>query len=251
MAAAPRQRSRASSANRWGRSRAGRARRWSDSGNCSVRCSRGQGRPRIAVIDQHLPLLDDLAAYALGALEETERARVEAHLATCDTCPRLLAEYRAVVGVLPNALEPEAPPTSAWRAIRAEARQRVARERHGPSVPSGSRWWRWTVRPTMAVMIAGLVIWNVMLQRELARRAPGPAPGPEVEALSRRPGQVVILSGSGVPGASARLFVASDGGHGHLAISGLPPLSDRKSTRLNSSHLGISYAVFCLKKKRE
>src|ERR1035438_10664417 len=28
--------------------------------------------------------------------------------------------------------------------------------------------------------------------------------------------------------------------------TGLP---DRKSTRLNSSHLGISYAVFCLKKK--
>src|SRR5947199_7100377 len=27
------------------------------------------------------------------------------------------------------------------------------------------------------------------------------------------------------------------------------PLIDRKSTRLNSSHLGISYAVFCLKKK--
>src|SRR5262245_64308913 len=27
-------------------------------------------------------------------------------------------------------------------------------------------------------------------------------------------------------------------------------LSDRKSTRLNSSHLGISYAGFCLKKKR-
>src|SRR5262245_63761708 len=26
---------------------------------------------------------------------------------------------------------------------------------------------------------------------------------------------------------------------------------DRKSTRLNSSHLGISYAVFCLKKKKQ
>src|SRR5262245_62632244 len=26
-------------------------------------------------------------------------------------------------------------------------------------------------------------------------------------------------------------------------------IGDRKSTRLNSSHLGISYAVFCLKKK--
>src|SRR5262245_62319858 len=28
-------------------------------------------------------------------------------------------------------------------------------------------------------------------------------------------------------------------------------IEDRKSTRLNSSHLGISYAVFCLKKKRK
>src|SRR5438874_9096206 len=30
-----------------------------------------------------------------------------------------------------------------------------------------------------------------------------------------------------------------------------PTGSDRKSTRLNSSHVEISYAVFCLKKKKE
>src|SRR5437660_9536054 len=29
------------------------------------------------------------------------------------------------------------------------------------------------------------------------------------------------------------------------------PDSDRKSTRLNSSHVAISYAVFCLKKKKK
>src|SRR5438067_7295187 len=29
-----------------------------------------------------------------------------------------------------------------------------------------------------------------------------------------------------------------------------PPPGDRKSTRLNSSHVSISYAVFCLKKKK-
>src|SRR5205814_9232495 len=34
--------------------------------------------------------------------------------------------------------------------------------------------------------------------------------------------------------------------HGHRANE-----TDRKSTRLNSSHLGISYAVFCLKKKNK
>src|SRR5256885_9630529 len=40
----------------------------------------------------------------------------------------------------------------------------------------------------------------------------------------------------------------------HEAFSGiaeaLPWREDRKSTRLNSSHLVISYAVFCLKKKK-
>src|SRR3712207_7851017 len=33
------------------------------------------------------------------------------------------------------------------------------------------------------------------------------------------------------------------------AIVGRPNVGDRKSTRLNSSHANISYAVFCLKKK--
>src|SRR5690554_7206499 len=34
-----------------------------------------------------------------------------------------------------------------------------------------------------------------------------------------------------------------------IIISG-PRIEDRKSTRLNSSHVRISYAVFCLKKKK-
>src|SRR5437868_7299057 len=35
------------------------------------------------------------------------------------------------------------------------------------------------------------------------------------------------------------------------AASSLRRQEDRKSTRLNSSHVSISYAVFCLKKKKE
>src|SRR5258708_27212408 len=37
--------------------------------------------------------------------------------------------------------------------------------------------------------------------------------------------------------------------HHAKAVAG--PLGDRKSTRLNSSHQIISYAVFCLKKKKK
>src|SRR6266550_5597759 len=44
-------------------------------------------------------------------------------------------------------------------------------------------------------------------------------------------------------------------GHVHAHDAGLPDrppgLRDRKSTRLNSSHGYISYAVFCLKKKKK
>src|SRR5437899_11707509 len=35
------------------------------------------------------------------------------------------------------------------------------------------------------------------------------------------------------------------------SVTRAPFRKDRKSTRLNSSHLGISYAVFCLKKKKK
>src|SRR3712207_8107297 len=41
------------------------------------------------------------------------------------------------------------------------------------------------------------------------------------------------------------LFVGSDGPWGDAVRD-----QDRKSTRLNSSHANISYAVFCLKKKK-
>src|SRR5437899_4976752 len=37
---------------------------------------------------------------------------------------------------------------------------------------------------------------------------------------------------------------------GHKDVGYRINILDRKSTRLNSSHLGISYAVFCLKKKK-
>src|SRR5699024_12471938 len=36
-----------------------------------------------------------------------------------------------------------------------------------------------------------------------------------------------------------------------IGLQGFQICSDRKSTRLNSSHVSISYAVFCLKKKKE
>src|SRR5207249_8632142 len=57
----------------------------------------------------------------------------------------------------------------------------------------------------------------------------------------------VPFRGSRPPGGSQSVPIL--GTVGWTPRPTLPP-ADRKSTRLNSSHVSISYAVFCLKKKK-
>src|SRR5690606_41993060 len=47
------------------------------------------------------------------------------------------------------------------------------------------------------------------------------------------------------------LHAALERVHGRIERAGFRNMPDRKSTRLNSSHVKISYAVFCLKKKKK
>src|SRR5882724_8160351 len=61
------------------------------------------------------------------------------------------------------------------------------------------------------------------------------------------------LGGAAARGRSRRQLRADRLAHRHLHAARhvlRAARRDRKSTRLNSSHLGISYAVFCLKKKK-
>src|SRR5690606_41090348 len=68
---------------------------------------------------------------------------------------------------------------------------------------------------------------------------------------SETPGNMVN-QGSGIGLSIAREFVRLHGGA--ISVESEPDkgscFTDRKSTRLNSSHVKISYAVFCLKKKK-
>src|SRR5207249_5664568 len=58
----------------------------------------------------------------------------------------------------------------------------------------------------------------------------------------------VPLVGVIEPGARAAVQATRTGTIGVIGTAGT---IDRKSTRLNSSHVSISYAVFCLKKKKK
>ena len=133
--------------------------------------------------------------------------------------------------MLPHSLELRSPPPQAWATIRTAARTERSHASRRTSLSSLPGWLRAARWPAVAAALACLLIWNVTLVRELTRRSPGPAPGPDVEALSRRPGRVIILAGTGAPKASARIFVAVDGG-GHLAVSGLAALPPERTYQL-------------------
>src|SRR5438552_9908546 len=69
--------------------------------------------------------------------------------------------------------------------------------------------------------------------------------------MTRRPPRSTLFPYTTLFRSLGALHAAPDG-NGYLAlVTGLPlgRNTDRKSTRLNSSHQIISYAVFCLKKK--
>src|SRR5205814_8509639 len=70
------------------------------------------------------------------------------------------------------------------------------------------------------------------------------------EALAGRSLELANLESCAAFAAREPLIKAQLGGDLHEALLALRAMQgdgDRKSTRLNSSHLGISYAVFCLK----
>src|SRR2546430_6305037 len=90
----------------------------------------------------------------------------------------------------------------------------------------------------------------------MIRRPPRSTLFPYTTLFRSQCGQLLALSGLGL----LRLFQGSKALHAaidtavrsfHAHEQQVAVNGDRKSTRLNSSHSQISYAVFCLKKKKE
>src|SRR5260221_2055074 len=77
----------------------------------------------------------------------------------------------------------------------------------------------------------------------------------EIYTLSLHDALPISPDGLGLPGRYRHHIEAFPAPDLHSRTKGLPGRAqrqrDRKSTRLNSSHTVISYAVFCLKKKNQ
>src|SRR5688572_32707303 len=90
----------------------------------------------------------------------------------------------------------------------------------------------------------------------MIRRPPRSTLFPYTTLFRSRPWRRRRAQGCGVESRGQRDQVLGPGGSGRRGTGSdradqNHPARDRKSTRLNSSHSQISYAVFCLKKKKK
>src|SRR6266540_5445956 len=104
--------------------------------------------------------------------------------------------------------------------------------------------------------VAEVVVVPDALQQELASEDLARAPGELEQQPELRGAQAQLLAAAlGDEGAGVDLEIAANEDgllviDGRRSPDGRPSAGDRKSTRLNSSHITTSYAVFCLKKKK-
>ena len=105
---------------------------------------------------------DDLAAYALGALEEPEAAELQRHLAECEACRIELRWLEPAVDLLPRSTEQFEPPPELRQRLMATVRAEAGdpgRSQTGHAAPKRRPTWgalMW--RPATALAAVGLLV---------------------------------------------------------------------------------------------
>ncbi len=104
---------------------------------------------------EHATFQENLAAYALGALDPEEAAALERHLKTCEPCRLELATYERVGAGLLTALPASAPRASVRQGLQKRLSGVNSRPRPSPNWSAG-RW-------LFAGALAALVVLNALL----------------------------------------------------------------------------------------
>ena len=112
-------------------------------------------------------LHDQLAAYALGALDDDERSAFEGHLAECERCRAALGDFRETTATLAYAAEGPEP----REALRGRILEEAQKERPTQSVvvlrPRRAVRVSLAVAAAAAIVAIGLGVWAASLSRSL------------------------------------------------------------------------------------
>ena len=160
---------------------------------------------------------DATAAYLLGALDETERAAFEEHLAGCPACREEVDDLLPAARALPVSAEPVDPPASLKARIMAEVEREASLlaaagpEADRPAPASGrGRRRRFSLRIPRLVPVAAAAALLVV----------GVAIGVGASQLGSGPERTVTAQLSDAPGATMQVEV--NGEEGRLMARDLP-----------------------------
>jgi anti-sigma-K factor RskA len=148
---------------------------------------------------------DELAAYALGALEPGEGADLERHLAGCEECRTELEWLRPAVQLLPESVKQVEPPPALRGRLMEQVRSEAERPKTKWSLRLGGR--RLGLRPLAGLAAAALVV-----------AALG---GYAISGGGSGGGETTVVAGRS-PGVTAE--VVSRGGTGTLRLANLHQL---------------------------
>ena len=174
--------------------------------------------------------LDDLAVYAVDALEPNERATVEAHLAGCASCRAELAEHLDTLARLTEAF---APPAGGLEQLLAglDAPRHMARPTAITAAPSARerrrRWMRVAGVAAAAAAVAAVV--GVALS-SLGDEDTDTLSDLADEALDQPDADVATLATP--EGANVARVVVTDEGTGYLFADDLPTLAEGQTYQL-------------------
>jgi anti-sigma-K factor RskA len=115
--------------------------------------------------NEHSVFRENIPAFALGALDADESAALEAHLLTCDSCRRELAEFREVSEHLMAALPPRQPSSE----VKTRLRGQLPSARKSPQRRIAWTFGRFAMGAVLALLLA-LNILSFLQVRSLQRQ---------------------------------------------------------------------------------
>lgn len=208
--------------------------------------------PRRAAELTHDEVVDLMASFVLGALDEDEPAAVRAHLASCSERHAELDELGGMVAVLQASLRPVEPPPALKDRIMAaaaadlEARRRQDAQSEGaapppavgdapaPARPAGPvllpRRPRWSWALGLAAVLAIVVLggWNLSLQAQLSETQAYQRQVAAVLDTAAQPGALTAVMKSPAGDGTTGLAAVAPDGTMRIAMRDLAPTSGRE-----------------------
>lgn len=184
------------------------------------------------MVSEHSTFQDNLAAYALGALDPEEAAALEQHLQGCESCRAELASYQRVSSGLLAALPARAPRPAARRSLEKRLAGARSRTRPQPRFSLGQL--------AFGALLAALVVLNgVMVSQVSALRTE------QAELLAQRQTDATVLAMLAYPTTKTMAF-DQNGVSGSLLIDQKRELVGVFAWHLTKPPEGKTYQIWLI-----